>query len=99
VAPKHLSTMLPSKKLTPAELAEIQKILVEARAGRATLPQLALAHELATGANLNGTLGELREHIRRATPRPPLRDEARAILLGIASGVFTHLLLRNRTPS
>ena len=92
--------MLPSKKLTQAELAEIQKILVDARAGRATLPQLAHAHELATCANLNGTLGELHEHIRRATPRPPLRDEASAIFLGIVSGVFTHLLLREpKTPS
>ena len=65
---------MPSKVLTPAEIAQVQKTLALARAGRATLSQLAQAHDLANGADLNGTLGELREHIRCATPRPPLRD-------------------------
>lgn len=88
--------MIPSKKLSPDEIATVQKTLVEARAGRATLAQLAHAHDLANGANLNGTLGELREHIRCATPRPPLRDEARAIILGFISGVFTHLVLKRK---
>jgi hypothetical protein len=82
-----------AKVLTPAEIATVQKTLVEARAGRATLSQLAHAHDLANGANLNGSLGELREHISRATPRPPLRDEARAVVLGVIGGLFTHLLL------
>lgn len=85
-----------TKSLTPAEVAEVQKILAEARAGRATLSQLARAHDLASGANLNDTLGELREHIRRATPRAPLRDDARAVLLGFISGIFTHLLFERR---
>ena len=87
---------MPTKVLTPAEIAKVQKTLAEARAGRATLSQLAHAHDLANGADLNGTLGELREHIRCATPRPPLRDEARAIVLGVIGGVFTHLLLGKR---
>jgi hypothetical protein len=86
--------MIPTKKLTPAEIAEVQKVLAEARAGRATLTQLARAHDLANGADLNGTLGELRRHIRAVTPRPPLRDEAKAIVLGFISGVFTHLVLQ-----
>lgn len=85
-----------TKTLTTTEIAEVQKTLAEARLGRATLSQLARAHDLATGADLNGTLGELREHIRCATPRPPLRDEARAIVLGFISGVFTHLVLERR---
>jgi hypothetical protein len=86
----------PTKKLTPTEVAEIWRVLAEARAGRATLVQLARAHDLANGADLNGTLGEIREHIRAMTPRPPLRDEAKAIILGCISGVFTHLLLDRR---
>ena len=87
---------LPTKKLSPAEVAEVQKVLAEARAGRATLAQLARAHDLACGADLNGTLGELRDHIRAMTPRPALRDEAKAIVLGCISGVFTHMLLQRR---
>jgi hypothetical protein len=93
------STMLSTpknKKLTPDEVALVQEILVEARAGRATLTQLARAHDLANEVNLNGTLGELREHIRRAVPRPPLKDEAKAVLLGFISGVFTHVVLTKR---
>jgi len=87
---------LPTKTLTPTEVAEVQKILAEARAGHATLGQLARAHDLADGACLNGTLGELRRYIRSATPAPPLRDEARAIVLGFISGIFTHLVLDGR---
>jgi hypothetical protein len=85
-----------SKTLTPAQIAEIQKALAQARAGRATLSQLAHAHDLAEDACLNGTLGELREHIRAATPRPLFRMEGRDILLGVISGVFTHLLLKGK---
>ena len=88
--------ILPTRKLTPAEIAEIQKILADARAGRATLVQLAHAHDLCSSACLNGTLGEIRQHIRAMTPRPPLRDEARSIVLGFISGVFTHLVLEKR---
>ena len=82
-----------SKTLTPSEIAEIQKALADARLGRATLSQLAHAHDLAEDAGLNGTLGELREHVRCATPKPPLRDEARAVVLGFISGVLTHVVL------
>jgi len=90
--------MLPSsppRKLTSAEIAEVEHTLALARAGSATLSQLAHAHDLATGACLNGTLGELREHIRRATPRPPVRDEMRAIVLGFLSGLATHAVLNS----
>ena len=83
-----------SKTLNGAQVAEIQQALNQARAGRATLTQLARAHDLAEDACLNGTLGELREHIRTMTPRPVFRMEGRDILLGVISGVFTHLLLK-----
>ena len=83
-----------AKNLTSPQVAEIQQALAQARAGRATLTQLARAHDLAEDACLHGTLGELREHIRAMTPRPAFRMEGRDILLGVISGVFTHLLLR-----
>ena len=87
---------LPTKKLTPAEVAEVQHALAEARAGRATLVQLARAHDLASGADLGGTLGELRDHIRAMTPRPAARDEVKAVILGCISGLFTHMMLDRR---
>ena len=83
-----------SKNLNNAQVAEIQQAITQARAGRATLSQLARAHDLAEDACLSGTLGELRGHIRAMTPRPVFRMEGRDILLGVISGVFTHLLLR-----
>jgi hypothetical protein len=84
-----------TKKLSPAEIAEVERTLALARQGRATLVQLAVAHDLASGACLSGTLGELREHIRRATPKPPVRDEMRAIVLGFLSGLATHAVLNS----
>ena len=83
------------KTLTAAQIAQVQKTLTEARAGRATLTQLAVAHDLATGADLNGCLGELRAHMRSMVPAPPMRAEAKGVLLGIVSGVLTHMLLRD----
>jgi hypothetical protein len=83
-------------KLSPVEVAKIQAALAAARQGRATLEQLAHAHRLAEGQNLNGTLGELREHIRRMTPAPPLRNEAKSIMLGVISGLLTWTILGQR---
>lgn len=83
----------PTKKLSPTEVAEVERVLGLARTGKATLAQLAHAHDLANGANLNGTVGELREHIRRAAPRPFAGDEAKSIVLGFLSGLATHAVL------
>jgi len=82
------------KNLTPAEVTQIQETLALARQGRATLPQLAVAHELANGSSLNGTLGELRAHIRQMVSPPPLHDSSRNIALGVISGILTHHLLK-----
>ena len=82
------------KNLTPAEVTQIQETLALARQGRATLPQLAVAHELANGAGLNGILGELRAHIRQMVSPPPLHDSSRNIALGVISGILTHHLLK-----
>ncbi len=85
----------PAKKLSPAEVAEVMRVLAEARAGHATLAQLARAHDLASGADLNGTLGELREHIRAMVPRPAGRDEAKAVLLGCVTCALSKKLGRH----
>ena len=81
------------KTLTPTEAATVQSTLALARQGRATLVQLATAHDLANGAGLNGTLGELRAHIRQAVTPPPLHDSSKHIVLGVISGILTHHLL------
>jgi len=84
------------KQLTKYEIAQIQGALALAREGRATLTQLAVAHDLAIGAVLNGCLGELRSHIHRMVSPPPLHAEGKSIALGIASGVLTHFMLRGK---
>lgn len=82
------------KILSTEQITSIQKTLAMARVGSATLSQLAAAHDLATGANLNGCLGELRSHIRFMVAAPPMRAEAKSMLLGIVTGIFTHMILR-----
>jgi hypothetical protein len=91
---------MPGKTLTPAEVAKVRDTLDLARAGRATLVQLAVAHDLASGASLNGCLGELRSHIlRMVTPAPPHAGPAtiatKDLTLGIVSGILTHMILRD----
>jgi hypothetical protein len=81
------------KPLAPAEVSQVQSTLTLARQGRATLVQLATAHDLASGAGLNGTLGELRAHIRQMVTPPPLHDSSKHIVLGVISGILTHHLL------
>jgi hypothetical protein len=81
------------KTLSPVEAAQVKSTLALARSGRATLVQLALAHELASGSGLNGTLGELREHMRRMISPPPLHESSKHIVLGVISGIITHYAL------
>ena len=81
------------KTLTPAEVAQIQSTLALARQGKATLVQLATAHELANGAGLNHSLGELRAHIRHMVAPLPLHEATKDIVLGVISGILTHHLL------
>ena len=81
------------RTLTKIEVAQIQTTLALARQGKATLPQLAAAHELANGAGLNSTLGELRAHMRQMVTPPPLHDSTKHIVLGVISGILTHYVL------
>jgi len=83
-----------SRELTQNEVGHVKAALQAARKGGATLEQLAHAHRLAEDACLNGTVGELREHIHRVTPQPPLRMEARSIFLGVMSGIVTHYIFK-----
>ena len=86
-----------SHPLNATQAAEIQAALIQARAGTATLSQLARAHDIATGAELGGCLGELRAHIRSLTPAPPSHVGAmRDIALGVFAGFITEYLLRKR---
>jgi hypothetical protein len=80
---------------TQEKAAVIRKALDDARAHRATLPELAQAHELATGLNLPGCAEELRQHIAdksappkgRAAPSLGLMGD---VVAGIISGYFVH---------
>ena len=81
------------RSLTPAQITAIKETLTHARIGRATLTQLAAAHDLAEDAGINGTIGELRFHIRHMVKPPPMQAEAKGLLLGVASGILTHYLL------
>lgn len=86
------------KKLNDSEIACIGSALKAAREGRASLTQLAHAHDLAESAWLSGVTGELRGHIHSMTPKPPMRMEAKSILLGIVSGIFTHYIFKWSEP-
>ena len=81
------------KTLTPAEVTQIQSTLALARQGKATLVQLATAHELANGAGLSHSLGELRAHIHQMVTPPVLHDSSKHIVLGVISGILTHYVL------
>lgn len=72
---------------------QVSAALADARAGRATLPQLAGACELCARSGPSKELGELREHVRRMVPAPAARAEARGFVLGVVSGLFTHYLI------
>lgn len=89
--------MATSKTLTKDEIAQIQGALALAREGRATLVQLATAHDLAIGAVLNGCLGELRAHIMRMVSPPPWHMEGKDLAIGVASGFVTHFILQAAT--
>jgi len=86
--------MATSKTLTKEQIAQIQGTLALAREGRATLVQLAEAHDLAIGAVLNGCLGELRTHIMRMVSPPPWHMEGKDLAIGVASGFVTHFILQ-----
>ena len=56
--------------LPPTNALVIRAALDDARSGRATLVQLATAHEMAVSEKLNGCVAELRQHIVRLVAPP-----------------------------
>ena len=75
---------------------QIRTALNAARAGGATLNQLADAHKVSEEHGLHHCTAEIREHMRRHIPDPNRSHVAvgRSVALGILSGVITHYLLR-----
>lgn len=82
-------------KLTPAQIAQLSHTIEIAREGRATLPQLAAAHEIAQQGELPGCAAELRAHVRAvAADHHEARWSAgRDVFTGVVSGIVTHVLL------
>lgn len=92
-----------ASKISSDEVGSIQRALNDARFGRATLKQLAHAHDVcethSASHNLSATIGELREHIRKLTPAPPsntITSIFKSLLLGTISGIITWTLLGRR---
>lgn len=80
---------------TDKEFAELQTTIGKARGGRASLIELARAHQIADKSELPGCAAELRGHIRAvATDRHEKTSTARRdVFTGVVSGVLTHILL------
>jgi len=79
-----------------SDAQQIQTALVAARNGGASVQQLTDAHELAEKHQLHATTAEIRSHIRNVIPDPsngaiPI---GKTLVLGIGSGILTHVLLR-----
>lgn len=87
------------RRLSNDAIGGIQRALYDARTGRATLKQLAHAHDVcethSDSHQLSATIGELREHIRTLTPAPPSKA-IKSIILGTISGIITWSLLGRR---
>lgn len=82
--------------LSPAEFGHVKKAITDAELGRATMSQLALAHDICERVGAHDTLGVVRHHIRRQTPQPFMRNELKSILLGVVSGTITWFFLGRR---
>ncbi len=82
------------KQLTKDEASEIRRILDLARDGRASLKELGTAHDLAESAGLTATAGELRGYVRHKVSPRVTADIGHHLVLGIASGMITHHLLK-----
>jgi hypothetical protein len=82
-------------QLTKAQTARLKYTIEIAREGKATLPQLANAHELAQGAGLPNCAAELRAHIRAvaADHHEAHHATGQQVATGVISGVITHFLL------
>lgn len=81
------------------DLRFVKKTIDDAEAGRATLPQLALAHSVCERAGASKTLGILRAHIRRYTPGPSRASILPNIVAGLISGSIVWFFLGRRATA
>jgi hypothetical protein len=83
------------KQLSQSEKEQLRSTISAAREGRATLPQLASAYELASAAILPGCMEEIRGHMqRRLSVKAGERSVGRDLLLGLTTGTIAHYLLK-----
>lgn len=94
------------RRLSNDEIGGIQRALDDARNGRATLKQLAHAHDLCETYSdthvLSSTIGELRGHIRDLTPAPPEKSITigiKSLGLSIIAGIITWVILGRRSDA
>ncbi len=80
--------------LNPAQTESLRTTIARARAGQASLGEMGTACDLAASAGLPGCAGELRSHIARAAGAERARSVKRDVVLGVATGALTHLLMR-----
>jgi len=82
-------------KLTKDQSLAIEKTIKLGRDGRASLVQLAKAHELCQGAGLTACSAELRAHIRTMAADHDVAHKrtGRDVLTGVISGMITHAIL------
>ena len=82
-------------KLTTEQGLEIEKTITLGRKGRASLTQLAHAHDLCQGAGLTACSAELRAHIRTMAADHDVAHKrtGRDVLTGVISGMITHAIL------
>lgn len=81
------------------DLQLVKKAIDDAEAGRATLPQLALAHSVCERAGATKTLGIIRSHIHRYTPGPSRFSILPNIIAGLISGTIVWFFLGRRAAA
>jgi len=81
--------------MTTEQAKLLKQTIMSARGGRASLLDLARAHELAVEAKLPGCAAELRAHVRAVAADHHVEHSSarRDVFTGIVSGVLTHVLL------
>lgn len=79
--------------MTKRDIPFVIRTVQSARRGRATLPEMAQAHHLASSAGLSGISGELSEHIAEKT-HPSKIFTWSAFLFGITIGLTANMIAR-----
>jgi hypothetical protein len=83
--------VLPAQ-ISRAELDAVKKTITDAETGKASLVDLARAHEICSRAGASKTLGIISEHIHRMTPGR-YRSLVPNVGAGIVSGAIVSLTI------